>query len=57
LNENKASLNIPNKLIKLASSQLAIPFSYIYIINQLDWVLFLICLKYLELPLSTNRVS
>jgi retron-type reverse transcriptase len=30
LNENKASLNIPNKLINLASSQLAIPFSYVY---------------------------
>ena len=30
MNENKASLNIPNKLIKIASSQLAIPFSYIY---------------------------
>lgn len=30
LNENKASLNIPNKLIKIASSQFAIPFTYIY---------------------------
>ena len=30
LNERKASLDIPNKLIKLASHELSKPFSYIY---------------------------
>ena len=30
LNERKASLEIPNKLIKLASHELSKPFSYIY---------------------------
>ena len=30
LNENKSSLDIPNKLIKIASEPLSIPFTYIY---------------------------
>ena len=30
LNENKTSLDIPNKLIKIASEPLSIPFAYIY---------------------------
>ena len=30
LNENKTSLDIPNKLIKIASEPLSIPFTYIY---------------------------
>ena len=30
LKENKASLNVPNKLIKLASGQLSAPFTEIY---------------------------
>ena len=30
LKENKASLNVPNKLIKLASAQLSVPFTEIY---------------------------
>ena len=30
LKENKASLNVPNKLIKLASGQLSVPFAEIY---------------------------
>ena len=30
LNENKGSLDIPNKLIKIASEPLSIPFTYIY---------------------------
>ena len=30
LNENKTSLDIPNKLIEIASEPLSIPFTYIY---------------------------
>lgn len=30
LNERKASLDIPNKLIKLGSHELSKPFSYVY---------------------------
>lgn len=30
LNENKTSLDIPNKLIKIASEPLSLPFTYIY---------------------------
>ena len=30
LNENKSSLDIPNKLIKIASEPPSIPFTYIY---------------------------
>ena len=30
LNENKTSLDIPNKLIKIASEPLSIPFKHIY---------------------------
>ena len=30
LNENKISLDIPNKLIKIASEPLSVPFTYIY---------------------------
>ena len=34
LNENKTSLDIPNKLIKIASEPLSLPFTYTCIYNQ-----------------------
>ena len=45
LNERKASLDIPNKLIKLASHELSKPFSYIFTVSQSYKVL---CLMYLK---------
>ena len=34
LNENKTSLDIPNKLIKIASEPLSVPLGFTYIYNQ-----------------------
>lgn len=55
VNENKTSLDIPNKLIKIASEPLSLPFTYIYNQSIANGIV-PVCSKYQELPQFISQV-